>query len=148
MSMQTVLHKKVLGYASHSTFTTSNTSLVVCQRETVWSCAALSRSRTVFQTGRNQASSSTSTLGGADTSGTWPVPLCVVFDLEEIVHFTINEICFERNCLWGKSQVTTVLFYSKLFNLCKTEISVTYNFTFYILYMKGLMMTVKGSRNM
>jgi hypothetical protein len=34
------------------------------------------------------------------------------------------------------------------FNLCKTEISFTNDFTFYILYMKGMMTTVKGSRNM
>ena len=68
--MQNVLHKNALRYAGHSTFGTSNTWQVVCQRENVWSCAALSRSHTVFQTGRNQASSSTSTLGAADTSGT------------------------------------------------------------------------------
>jgi hypothetical protein len=97
MSIRNMLNKHALWYAGHSTFSVSNTWQVVWQRQTVWSCAALSKSHTVFQTGHghNQASSSMSTLEAADTSRTWPVPLCVVVDLQEILHLT-------RNMNWEK----------------------------------------------
>jgi len=113
MSIRNVVNKHALWYAGHSTFSVSYTWQVVWQRQPVWSCEALSKSHTVFQTGCNQARSSMSTLGAADTSGTWQVPLCVVFDLEEILHLTSKEIWFLK-----KIQQDAIMyqnFYSSIF---------------------------------